>query len=400
MAEFEKLSEYVLNFTPGQDDRILAGLRLIVNSHGKEALTDSNCVSQVLARMAPGDEYKKDRNRVCRFVGCGAAKEFLDDINCNVVEDACFIRAVNMLDEELDMRADAAARPVLYYAEVLGIRQMITEQAEKCAPGPEPDPAAAPDTSGSQNFSGYNDDIVIDRIEVFEGDGAVDGNKTYGGRFFDTEARHIGIKVFFCTNHIYDRDVTIVWNIFSQDGASFSGDICSTFSPSRSTGCQVASFQWGWSDAGNWRPGNYKVTASIDNCRPLSASFEIAEGQFDYVPVRVISLDLFESAEEQRNFLQRRFTTKFRQSETRRIYFQLAFQPVDSRILAPVRFVIKKENNEVMTDQTSSIVLERGYDHYWTGYGWDDPGNWEKGKYTYTVYLCGSPGITAKFRIV
>jgi len=239
--------------------------------------------------------------------------------------------------------------------------------------------------------------ILITKIETFASDGTTNGRVLKSNSFFRGETRYVGVKVFFKPNpkiHI----ANLTWRIYKDNGVPFTNEIKASI-PIASNESSVFQ-QWGWSTPGNWEVGRYRIVASINGCSPVQTYFEIINGSFDIFPVTINNVKLFNGDTTAPPLEQREYTNVFYRNLAKYIYFQLEFSQPGRNLITTFDYCIKDENGNVVVNETYSAEIKYNYGVWWYGYGWQVPGNWKTGKYTYSVSLGKSQPFIGSFAVI
>lgn len=238
----------------------------------------------------------------------------------------------------------------------------------------------------------------VTNIQVFSSNGMVDGKKLFGNTFYNGETKYIGVKLSFKKVQ-YNRNADLLWQIYDTQGKPYSNIIRTKIEVPQG---QESVFQaWGWSKTGNWQIGKYTIVASINNGQKYQIKFEISNGCFDSMPVPLKKVKIFNGSEKAPPLDKREYSQVFSKSTARRLYFQLEFQPPRKDISTTIDFVIRKSSQQSAVANCSvPILIKYNFDKCWTGWGWNDAGNWETGEYNYSISLGKTKPISGKFYIV
>lgn len=236
----------------------------------------------------------------------------------------------------------------------------------------------------------------ITKIEFFSSDGTVSGRKIFGTTFLKGETSYIGVKVFFDKNESL-KNVDLNWRIYNENGTPFTNEnnISVPLGPTE----ESVFHQWGWNSPGNWPVGKYRVIASINRGNPVSAWFDIKPGNYDVLPFGLKNVKLFNGGIPAPTMEQREYTNVFHKSTAKYIYFQLEFTQPCRDILTTFEYSIFDENGHCVVNAASPVEIKSNYGVYWNGYGWNTPGGWKPGRYTYSVSLGKAPALTGCFEI-
>jgi hypothetical protein len=120
--------------------------------------------------------------------------------------------------------------------------------------------------------------------------------------------------------------------------------------------------------------------------------------------VDLISLKLFESGYNPPPRDERYYTTSFDRDDTRYIFYEVhldnnLYNIRDNSLKIQAKYYYP--NGSLMSDpilrKTMYSDWETGY--FWHGWGWDDSGNWEEGRYTIEIYIDGRYVTEKKFTV-
>ena len=262
------------------------------------------------------------------------------------------------------------------------------KKAEK--PKQVPVNAAAKQKSASQGGTVHEkhqsqSQFRLNSISTFEYDGSsFSSRKVQGPLFLKGETRMIGILV------TYDpvpksMSVSLDWQIFNQDGSPMTGMIHGGGTISKG---DTDFYQgWGWAVPGNWKVGRYMVKASMNGSNQLTAYFDIVDGRYDNPRLTMHEIRLFSAGAVPPSVSERMYSAVFSSHQARRIYFEISLARMNASVYTTMNYKITRENGEIIANYSVPIRFRSGDDRCWTGFGWDNPGHWRKGRYGYEVSI-------------
>ena len=225
----------------------------------------------------------------------------------------------------------------------------------------------------------------LNSISTFEYDGSsFSSRKVQGPLFLKGEMRMLGILV------TYDpapqgMNVSLDWQIFRQDGASMTGVIHGSGSIGKG---DTDYYQgWGWGIPGNWQVGRYTVKASMNGSNELVTYFDVVEGAYDNPRLTMNEVLLFSAGAVPPELKDRKYSTVFSSHQARRIYFEIRLEKVKAPFYTTLNYKITKMSGEIFAHYSVPIRFRSGDDRCWTGFGWDAPGHWPKGRYGYEISI-------------
>lgn len=237
----------------------------------------------------------------------------------------------------------------------------------------------------------------LTEIKTFSADGSANGPRLWASEFLSAETRYVGVSVHFEAEQ-YDRIANLSWKIYNGNGTPFSSEIKTsiTVTPDHLS----VYHQWGFADAGKWPIGRYKIVASINGSTPIQTWFEVKSGRYDILPTPLKTVRLFNGGGSPPPVQQREYTNLFYKSSTRYIYFQLEFAQPGRNLNTIMSYIIRDEAGNVLVNAISPLTIQSNSYGYWKGlYGWETPGNWKVGRYSYSISLGKSAPITGTFEI-
>ncbi len=225
----------------------------------------------------------------------------------------------------------------------------------------------------------------LNSISTFEYDGSsFSSRKVQGPLFLKGEMRMIGILV------TYDpvpqgMNVSLDWEICRQDGFSITGKIHGTGSIRQG---DTDFYQgWGWNVPGNWQVGRYTVKASMNGSNQLVTYFDVVEGKYDNPHLTMNEVKLFSAGAVPPELKDRIYSAVFSSHQARRIYFEITLPKMNASVYTTMNYKITKSSGEIYANYSVPIRFRSGDDRCWTGFGWDNPGHWQKGRYGYEISI-------------
>ena len=225
----------------------------------------------------------------------------------------------------------------------------------------------------------------LNTINTFEYDGSsFSSRKAQGPLFLKGEMRMIGIIVTYDPAP-HDMNVSLDWQIFRQDGTSVTGIIHGSGSIRKG---DTDFYQgWGWNVPGNWQVGRYTVKASMNGSNQLVTYFDVVEGKYDNPRLTMNEVVLFSAGAVPPELKDRKYSTVFSSHQARRIYFEIRLAKMNVSVYTTLNYKITKITGEIVANYSVSIRFRSGDDRCWTGFGWDNPGHWQKGRYGYEISI-------------
>lgn len=237
----------------------------------------------------------------------------------------------------------------------------------------------------------------ITEAKTFASDGTVDGRKLYSTSFFNQEISYLGLQLYY-QNAFVGQKINLTWRIYREKGVAFSGELKTSYTLNNQNGSFF--HQWGWDKAGHWPVGKYKIEASIDGISGKHlAYFEIKKGKFDQLATPVLKHKLFTAGSVPPPLEQRKYANVFSKATVAYVYFQVEYQRPWRNLLTTFDYKIIGPNGNVVANITVPVEIKSDYVVSWVGYGWEDPGHWSPGTYTYTVSLGRSSPVSGAFTI-
>lgn len=386
-------------------------IAFLIRKEGADVLLEPNKVNSFIADLVLGHDRDKKLLRV------GSSNGIFEKAHAVLVEPKQTRREVMVLDMKQHLMENAflseenAIALVNMVLEGIGLPSLqlksVEKRAEGAVPQQQPKPApktepksvpksvpaegagkAAPDGSKGKTAptrDGGKKPFRLQSISTFEYDGSsFAARKIQGPLFLKSEARMIGILV------TYDpaprsMQVSLDWQIFRQDGTPMTGMIHGVGTVSKG---DTDYYQgWGWAVPGNWAVGRYTVRASMNGSNTLTAYFDVVEGRYDNPRLTMNEVRLFSAGAIPPDPADRKYAVTFSSHHARRIYFEISLLKMNVPVYTTLNYKIIKPNGEIFANYAVPIRFHKGDDKCWTGFGWDDPGHWQKGRYGYEVSI-------------
>jgi len=180
-------------------------------------------------------------------------------------------------------------------------------------------------------------------------------------------------------------NVSLDWEICRQDGFSITGKIHGTGSIRQG---DTDFYQgWGWNVPGNWQVGRYTVKASMNGSNQLVTYFDVVEGKYDNPHLTMNEVKLFSAGAVPPELKDRVYSAVFSSHQARRIYFEITLPKMNASVYTTMNYKITKSSGEIYANYSVPIRFRSGDDRCWTGFGWDNPGHWQKGRYGYEISI-------------
>ena len=379
-------------------DTLSNAIKQIIDMDGIAAFSSSKRFNALLGDFAP--ELVTERKIISRVVNDELLLSFgaLMGRNDGHYE---LLRIKSRLEDEHGLSERWSLTIVTGFADAMGCEHSLgTEEKEERTPPPvnnvgyatEPLPVYTP------GYRTTSASFIVDTVEVFATNGTFDGKLTDGGTYLRGETSNIGIKVNFpaVTARVY---ASLVWQVFSSDGTAFTEQI--TGSLWLEPGENYMTQSWGWSEKGNWPADVYTVMASINGSPAVSAEFEIIDGCYERLPTYLEGIRFFHSPRGIHPELNsRRYAASFDKRTACTIGFQMDFGAPGRGMYTVINYVIADEYNQIVANRAVPLWLNPENDTCWTGYGYVEPGYWDKGRYTCSVSIGGSNAVSGTFFIV
>ena len=234
-------------------------------------------------------------------------------------------------------------------------------------------------------------------------------NRSYTNSFDKVKTRYINTKLIF-RNKLFnskDAELEIVLKFFKPDG-SYWNSVSKRIRVGKDL--DHATYErigFGWSKAGNWIPGNYKVQVFLDGTYVGQSGFEITGGSksesqkgFEFQGVR-----FFEAHDKYTGEIEVKYNSRFDKVQTRVIYpyilFKNRFYKVKDQKIR-MRIIILKPDGSGWGNIERNVSVSKELDiasYDKAGWGWTDPGNWSSGIYPVKIYFDGKKVGESSFEI-
>jgi len=243
--------------------------------------------------------------------------------------------------------------------------------------------------------------LTFDYIQFFEmGEDSIEKpNRIYTDSFNISESRYIACELNVINEYydMYDKQYKIVYKYYYPDGELF-GEIDDNVNFLSDWSTAWYHNSWGFSEPGNWEGGEYTVKVYIDGSYFGEDKFKMINDEHFLDFTEIVFYEAgYNSIEES----SREYKISFPQSEARYIWYEIRFDNYFYDIEGQqIEFNVKYFN----TDNT--LMGETPFDEYipldwydgWVsfGYGYDEAGNWEKGRHKVEVYI-GSEKVAESY---
>lgn len=249
----------------------------------------------------------------------------------------------------------------------------------------------------SESFSDKRQSsIECTDIRVYSGGYNWDETWIPDGYYFKSETKYIWVRLFF-DNYGHLPGATMNWEIFREDGTSYSGpreNFVELSSDQHST-----SHGWGWNQKGHWDIGKYYIIARLGDSKPMRIDFEIAEGNYSDKKINLNRMKLFAAGDSVDDVGHYEDTRVFYKDVLRRVYFNYKFDALGEDAYVTINYKIYYPSGKTMTNIASPITLKSDWCQCWTGHGWSCPGMWKTGTYKYEVSLGNSKVFCGEFEV-
>jgi len=242
-----------------------------------------------------------------------------------------------------------------------------------------------------QKQQSHNGRFTVNSIRTFAYDGSsFAARKVRGPLFLKAETTMIGILLSFDPVQT-DMNAMVDWQIFRQDGTPVSQPIHGTALLRQGN---MDYYQgWGWNQPDKWDVGRYFIRAFMNGSAPVIAYFEVVDGKFDDPVIPMFGARLFTGGSTPPPQNARAYSDTFHTGTTCRIYFEISVRTVLKPLYTTVNYRIIGPDGEVWANYAEPVRFNVGADRCWTGYGWDTPGHWMKGRYSYELSIGKSGGV-------
>ena len=227
--------------------------------------------------------------------------------------------------------------------------------------------------------------FTIQSMAIFAYDGtSFDARKVMGPVFLKEETGTIGIKLSFEPLSA-PMNVSMEWQIFHEDGTPVVGSIHGSgfLTPGSIDFCQGG----GWKKPGRWKAGRYIIRATMNGSDVVTGYFNVIEGRFDDPVLTMYGARLFTAGSTPPPPKERKYAEVFSASEVRKIYFEISMSTIITPSRTTMNYLITGPDGEVIANFAEPVSMRVGGDRCWTGFGWDKPGRWRKGRYYYEVSI-------------
>jgi hypothetical protein len=217
----------------------------------------------------------------------------------------------------------------------------------------------------------------------------------YYTSFSRSSARYIYGEVYV-ENRLYNREdnpVKLDYKYYSPDGSLFGETSYEHTIPYTDEWYYIWQ-GWGWSDAGNWEPGRYRLEVWYAGKKVGENYFDITGDGTDYYSggeqnYTLLDINFFEAGEDVPD--DHIFNTVFSKNSARYIYTEVG---LDNHLWNvrdnPVNFTLKyyhPDGSEFgVVDVPYTIPMSWEIGEIWDGWGWAEAGWWDAGRYRVEVW--------------
>lgn len=273
--------------------------------------------------------------------------------------------------------------------------ETVSEEKKPSSPPPQPKkesrkPQGAPEKEkkpGRQSGGRF----IVTSISTFAYDGSdFTARKVRGPLFLTAETRMIGILLSYHPL-ASPMEASVDWQIFLQDGTPVSGVIHGSgrLNPGDSDFYQG----WGWKEPGRWKAGRYIIRATMNGSEVVTTCFDMVDGKYDNPALTMYGARLFTAGATPPPIKERKYAETFPAGEARKIYFEISMSSVLTSSYTTMKYLIIGPDGEVVANYAEPVRLRNRNDRCWTGFGWDTPGHWRKGRYYYEVTIGDSNNL-------
>ena len=161
---------------------------------------------------------------------------------------------------------------------------------------------------------------------------------------------------------------------------------------------------WGAKTRGTWKVGTYQVTCREGNRVVGSGSFKVTRDAFQITDLRAVTTGVrfYEAGSEGRVLADRKYAVSFEGAVTRRIFLEYAIDYPEATKTGTYKLDCQYDYPD---DRSFPVPLTVTVQPGWTGsyhvasLGYEQPGQWPKGKYTVTCRYEGRSVAHATFNI-
>jgi hypothetical protein len=161
---------------------------------------------------------------------------------------------------------------------------------------------------------------------------------------------------------------------------------------------------WGAKSRGSWKVGSYQVTCREGNRVVGSGSFKVTRDAFQITDIRAVTTGVrfYEAGSEGRALADRKYAVSFEGAVTRRVFLEYAIDYPETTKSGAYKLDCQYDYPD---DRSFPVSLTVTVQPGWTGsyhvasLGYEQPGQWPKGKYTVTCRYEGRSVAHATFNI-
>lgn len=247
---------------------------------------------------------------------------------------------------------------------------------------------------------GTTHDFKLETISFFEGDyyPPEESQREYTSSFTKSTTLYVWCRVAVKNLQygIREHQHKVEWLYYDTEGYLW-GEIEEDFIISPEWEYDWIEQGLGWDEPGNWPGGTYYVYILIDGKEVGQGEFtiynDIPQLEFEY-------LKFFESGYTAPEESEWHYTTRFHKSKTRYVFFMISVKNLLWDIEKQRPQIIGRyysPDGSYLAEVDVSIDIPPDWDNadIWNGWGWDEPGNWEAGKYRVEI-LFGDKKVAEK----
>jgi ankyrin repeat protein len=252
--------------------------------------------------------------------------------------------------------------------------------------------------------------LRVDTIQFYEGgENAPERSQiVYLSRLPRSSTRFVyceleGKNLFY---NVSNNDIKLSFRYYYPDG-SLMGEPSYDITISSDWDDTFLYGSYGWVEPGNWSVGTYAVEAFINGNKVGDAQFSIYEDAPDATSKPGIKFEkmlFFEGEIKAPEPAQRTYLSRFPCSSTRYVFCQVDGENLLYNIREQDIDLICKfyfPDGSLMGEPRADLTIKKDWDLFslWTGWGWEEPGNWPAGTYSVEAFIKGSKVGDAQFSV-
>lgn len=230
-------------------------------------------------------------------------------------------------------------------------------------------------------------------IKTFEAgyDAPVKDNRVYNSTFDKSIARFIWCEITLDNKQydISDQSYITKWKFFNPDGSE-RGVVNGKWNIKKEWTTTWNEGAWGWDESGNWKPGTYKVVFYLDDDYIAQTSFTIVD--YSASPsISFIDIKFFESEITPVDVKDRVYKNSFDKNTSRYIFYQIGVNNLKynlNDITVDIKARYYNPDGSIRGEPASTFNISSDWKtaDLWSGWGWDEAGNWPTGNYKVEIY--------------